>query len=94
LGQNIRTGIAKERERKEKMAERDRLLKEQRDVMTGQVKQGAMLLHKAYLLLIYLMKLRLFLKTTLKKLPTILTFRLPNRLLPPRPFFPKPQPGN
>jgi hypothetical protein len=41
LGQNIRTGIAKERERKEKMAERDRLLKEQRDVMTGQVKQGA-----------------------------------------------------
>lgn len=39
-GQSIGSGIAQGRERKEKMAERDRLLKEQRDKAKGTIKQG------------------------------------------------------
>jgi hypothetical protein len=38
-GQGIGAGIAQGRERKEKMAERDRLLKEQQNAMTGRVQQ-------------------------------------------------------
>jgi hypothetical protein len=40
-GKSIGAGIAQGRERKDKMAERDRLLKEQKDTMVGRVKQGA-----------------------------------------------------
>jgi hypothetical protein len=40
LGQSIGSGIAQGRERKEKMAERDRLLQEQRDRAKGTIKQG------------------------------------------------------
>jgi hypothetical protein len=39
-GQSIGSGIAQGRERKEKMAERDRLLQEQRDKAKGTIKQG------------------------------------------------------
>jgi hypothetical protein len=39
-GKSIGAGITQERERKDKMAERDRLLKEQQNAMTGRVKQG------------------------------------------------------